>query len=50
MFRPIDEMIESGILALSNIYSHSMLELYTILRREADLVASFKSWWDYIAK
>lgn len=46
MLRPVDEMIESGLIALSNVYCHDMLDLYRILKRESELVSSFKSWWD----
>jgi hypothetical protein len=50
ILRPVDEMIESGLVALSTIYFHDMLELYTILKREAELVASFRSWWDEMSR
>jgi hypothetical protein len=50
MLRPVDEMIESGFLALPAINFQNMAELYVILKRESDLVVSFKSWWDAMSQ
>jgi hypothetical protein len=50
VLRPVDEMIESGLLALSSTYAQDMWELYEILKSKSDLVASFKSWWEYMCQ
>jgi hypothetical protein len=50
MLRPVDRMIEDGLLSLPTIYAKNMWELYAILKRESDLVASFKSWWDHMCQ
>ena len=48
--QPVDEMIESGLLALPRIYAQNMRELYAILKSEADLVMRFRNWWDYVCQ
>jgi hypothetical protein len=50
LLRPVDEMIESGLLALSSTYAKDMRELYEILKSKSNLVASFKSWWEYMCQ
>lgn len=50
LLRPVDEMIEAGFLTLPAINFSNMTELYMMLKRESDLVASFKSWWDDMSK
>lgn len=50
MLRPVDQMIEDGLLSLPTIYAKNMWELYAMLKRESDLVASFKSWWNHMCQ